>query len=107
MKTIKIELTGTSPLLMNNPASMMEEQSSIKKTERFDHKKNADKLAYKDEKGILYVPSTAIKGCILGGASYVKFGKFAAKPIIAGGVQILPHQVSLNTKKFELLLLIK
>ncbi len=102
MKTVKIELTGDSPLLMNNPATMMDEQTSTKKTAKYNHKERAEKLAYKDDKGILYVPAAAIKGCIIGGASYVKFGKFAAKPMIAGGVHIKPEKVSLGTKKYEL-----
>lgn len=102
MKTVKIELTGESPLLMNNPASMMDEQKSTKKTARYDHKAEAEKLAYKDDKGVLYVPAAAVKGCIIGGASYVKFGKFAAKPMIAGGVHIKPEKISLGTKKYDL-----
>lgn len=102
MKTVKIELTGESPLLMNNPASMMEEQSSTKKTAKYDIKKDAEKLAYKDAKGVLYVPAAAIKGCLIGGASYVKFGKYAAKPLIAGGVRIRPEKVSLGIKKYDI-----
>lgn len=102
MKTINVELTGTSPLLMNNPASMIEEQSSTKKTAKYDLKKQAEKLVYKDDKGVLFVPATAVKGCIIGGASYVKFGKYSAKPLIAGGVQVKPERISLGVKKYDL-----
>ncbi len=99
---IKVELTGISPILMNNPISMMEEQTDKKKTEKYDHKARAEKLAYKDKKGVLYIPAAAIKGCVIGGANYVKFGKFAAKPMIAGVVHIHPEQVSLGTKTYDL-----
>lgn len=104
MKKVKVELTGITPLLMNNPASMIE--SSTKglqsKTRETDHKKSAEKLAYKDKKGVLYIPAEAIKGTLIGASSYKKIGKFSARPMIAGGVSILPQQVSLGTKNYEL-----
>ena len=104
MKKVKVELTGVTPLLMNNPQSMMDKaQGELKKTTaRYNLEKDAEVLAYKDKSGTLYVPAAAIKGSLIGGASYRKFGKHAAKPIIAAGVFINPDQISLGTKKYEL-----
>ena len=89
---------------MNNPASMIDEQTQglKQKTSKFDMVKSAEKLAYKTPKGELYIPAEAIKGCLIGAASYKKIGKYAAKPIIAGGVHIQPRQVGLGVKKYEL-----
>ena len=104
MKKVNVEITGISPLLMNNPASMIEQAQTKMtiKTAKFDLKKEAEKLAYKDSKGILYIPATAIKGTMIGASSYKKFGKFSAKALVAGGVFISPDKVSLGTKKYEL-----
>lgn len=104
MKTIKVEIKGITPLLMNNPSSMIEEATEkIKsKTGSADLKKDAEKLLYKNSKGNLYIPAEAIKGTIIGAASYKKIGKYSAKPIVAAAVFISPQEVSLNTKKYEL-----
>jgi len=104
MKTIKVELKGTSPILMNSPSSMIEDQTQTlkQKTSKGNMEKDAEKLAYRTKKGELYIPAEALKGCLIGAASYKKFGKFAAKPIIAGGVHIQPREVLLGTKKYEL-----
>jgi len=77
MKKVRVEIRGISPILMNNPASMIEQASTKMrvKTAKYDLKKEADKLAYRDSKGVLYVPATAIKGTMIGAASYKKFGK--------------------------------
>jgi len=104
MRKVKVELKGVTPLLMNNPQSMISKaQGELKKTtQKYDLEKDAEQLAYKTKTGELYVPSSAIKGTMMGGASYKKFGKNSAKPIIAGGVFINPDQVKLGTKKYEL-----
>lgn len=105
MKKIEVELTGITPLLMNSPKSMIDESldKSLKSTTKtHDIKAAADKLAYKNSKGELYVPAEAIKGCLIGAASYKKIGKYAAKGIIAGGVFILDQEIGLGIKKYDL-----
>ena len=104
MKKVKVEITGISPLLMNNPISMIEssETSMSSRTAKIDHKKEAEKLLYKSKNGNLYIPATAIKGSMIGAASYKKIGKYAAKPMIAGGIFISPQEVDLGTKKYDI-----
>lgn len=103
MKKINVEIKGISPLLMNNPASMMDETDGIRiRTKKFNHEEEAKKLLYKMKNGNLYIPSEAIKGTLIGGASYKKIGKFSARPMIAGGVFISPQEVDLKTKKYDL-----
>lgn len=104
MKKVKVELTGLSPLLMNSPSQMMEEstQKVTMKTQKHDHEKEADKLAYKKKDGELYIPATAIKGALINASSFKKIGKYAAKSIIAGGVFILEPEIGLGTKKYSI-----
>jgi len=105
MKKINVELTGMSPLLMNSPKSMIEDNISKKlkqSTKAFDLKEDAKKLAYTTDKGELYIPSEAVKGCLIGASSYKKIGKYAARAIIAGGVFIMTPEILLGTKEYDL-----
>ncbi|HUS48552.1 MAG TPA: hypothetical protein VMZ91_00160, partial [Candidatus Paceibacterota bacterium] len=105
MKKIKVELTGISPLLMNSPKSMIEDNISKKlkqSTKSSDLKEDAKKLAYTTSTGELYIPAEAIKGTIIGASSYKKIGKYAARAIIAGGVFIFTPEILLGTKKYDL-----
>jgi len=106
IKRIKVELTGKTPILMNNPKSMISDEeekgsSVISTTKKRNSKLEAEGRTYRMKDGTLYVPAEALKGCLVNAASYKKFGKYSAKPIIAGCVQVLPMQISLNTKEFE------
>lgn len=103
MKKVKVELKGLTPILMNNPQSMLEEKDKIRTPGKtYNIKEDAEKLAYKKEDGELYIPATAIKGSLINAASMGKIGKFAAKPIVAGGVFILEQEIGLGTKKYDL-----
>jgi len=104
MKKVQVEITGITPLLMNNPASMIENATNElkSKTKEMNHEEAAEKLTYKDKNGELYIPAEAIKGTLIGASSYKKIGKFTARPMIAGGVSILPQKISLGTKEYEL-----
>lgn len=102
MKSVEVEIVGKTPLLMNNPIVMMEQSDEMRnKLKKIDPTEEADKSAYKMEDGTLYIPSEAIFGCILNGASFRKIGKFAAKGILAGNLRIEPNQISLGTKEYE------
>ena len=103
MKTVEVELTGVTPLLMNSPKSMLEPNKGTKlKTKKYDQEEDAEKGAYRTDSGELYVPAEAIKACIVGAAAYRKFGKYAARPIVAGGVYITPRQIELGTKDYDI-----
>lgn len=104
MKEIKVEIKGTSPLLMNSPKGMIEDMTKgvTKTTKNYDPEESAEKLTYRTKDGELYIPAEALKGSLIGAASYKKIGKYAAKPIIAGGVIITPQKVGLGTKDYEI-----
>lgn len=104
MKEVEVEITGISPLLMNCPKGMIDEMTTgvRKTTQKYDHEKDAEKLLYKTKKGDLFIPAEAIKGSMVGAASYKKFGKHSAKPIISGGVIIKPFEILLGKKDYEI-----
>jgi hypothetical protein len=105
-RTVMVEITGKTPILMNNPRSMMFEEeakgSVVSTTRKRDPVAEAETRAYRMKDQTLYIPAEALKGCLVNAASYKKFGKYSAKPIIAGTVQILPQQISLKTKDYEI-----
>ena len=103
MKKIECEITGQTPLLMNSPKWMLEEQDTTTiKTQKRDKKEEAEKVAYRKKNDELYIPAAAIKGCILDASSFIKFGKFSAKPIIAGNVRIEPEEIGLGVKTYDI-----
>ena len=104
MKKVKVELTGVTPLLMNSPLSMIENVGigMTTKTKTYDLKVEAEKLAYRKDNKELYVPGTAVKGCLINASSFKKIGKYAAKSIIAGGVFVMEDKIGLGTKEYEL-----
>lgn len=102
MKKVNVEITGISPILMNNPANMLNKKDVSLTTEKRDPHKEAESKLYITKEGKLYVPATAIKGCLVNASSYKKFGKYSAKPLVAGGVSILPDEIILDNQKWEL-----
>ena len=103
MKNIKVELTGLTPILMNSPKGMIEKEQNpiVSTTKNYDLQEDAKRLLYINDKG-LFVPAEAIKKAVIDASSYKKIGKYAANNIIAGGVFVIPSEISLGTKNYEL-----
>jgi hypothetical protein len=103
MKKIEVEITGTTPLLMNSPKAMLEPTEATRKTtKKRDQSEEAEKVAYRTAKGQLFVPNTAIKGTIINAASWKKAGKIALRPLMAAGTRIEPQELILNKQKYEI-----
>jgi len=103
MKKIQVEITGETPLLMNSPKGMLEPKDAIRKTTKvYDPEIEAEKVAYRTDKGELYVPNTAIKGSIINASAWKKAGKNALRPLIAAGIRIPQSELLLGTKKYEI-----
>jgi len=103
MKTINVEITGTTPLLMHSPKAMLEKKKGMtRKTEHYDPKEDAEKVAYRKADGELYIPAAALMGCLINAASWKKLGKYAARPIIAAAVRVEPFEIGLGTKDYEI-----
>lgn len=97
-KDIKVQLTGTESLLQHNPSIMLTEQS-MKKKQTYRPEEEAEKVAYRDEKGWLIIPRRCLKSCILNASSWYKFGRRSAKQIIAGSVKIEPENILILDEK--------
>lgn len=102
MRKLEVELTGKTPLLMHSPKAMLEPKEKVRKsTKDYNPKEDAEKAAYRMKNGNLFIPATAIKGCMIGASAWKKAGKFALKPIVAASVFVEPMEVDLKTKKYE------
>lgn len=99
MKKIEVVIEGTAPLLMHSAEKMEEQRITGNPGKVYDKKKEAEKVAYRNDKGELYVPSRALKACILNAASWFKIGKISAKQLIAGCSKLEPHELTLTDTK--------
>jgi len=115
MKEIEVEITGTSPLLMNSPAGM-----DLGKTKKilkdYNPQDEAEKAAYwrtdwrdtpsKDLKGKetreLVIPSNVLFGCLMKASTGYKIGRKTASGLLAGVVKVDPFEISLGTDKYEI-----
>jgi hypothetical protein len=103
MKTINVEIEGLTPLLMHNPASMLNPKAETSSsTQKYDTKEEAEKSAYRLPNGELFVPSMALFRAIIGGTAFKKAGKYSAKGVLSGNIRIEPFQIPLGTKKYEI-----
>ncbi len=69
-------------------------------TRQYDDKVEAEKVAYRMKSKELYIPSRCVKACFVNGASWSKFGRKSAKPIVAGCTRIEPYEIGLGTKNY-------
>lgn len=100
MKDINVEIQSTGEGLLMHSAQAMAQQSTKKNpAKQYDPKEDAEKVAYRNDKGELYVPARCIKATILNAAAWLKIGKKSLKPIIAGCTVISPTQVLLRDSK--------
>ncbi len=100
MKKIECEIGGTGEGLMMHSAQEMEQQSAKKNpAKQYDPKIDAEKVAYRNDKGELYVPARCLKASILNAAAWLKVGKKSLKPIIAGCTRIEPSEIVLTDSK--------
>lgn len=105
LKEIEVTLVGVTPLLMHSAKSMLEDKPVITtkaKGKKIDYKEIAESGTHRSKNGYLFVPATAVKGAILNASVGKRFGKLAAKPIVASSVYISPHEISLKTKNYEI-----
>ncbi len=102
MKKINVEIEGVTPLLMHSAQNMTRTSTTKNPAKQYDDEKEAENVAYRTKKGILYVPSRCLKACIVNASSWYKFGKKSAKPIVAGCTRIEPVEIELGTKTYEI-----
>jgi len=99
MKTINVEIEGVTPLLMHSAEAMLKKDVKKNPTKQYDEKIEAEKVAYRNKKKELIVPSRCLKACFINGASWRKFGNKSAKPIVAGCTRIEPVEILILDNK--------
>lgn len=99
MKKMEVVIEGTAPLLMHSAEGMEEQKAKSNPAMNYDAKLDAEKVAYRDAQGNLFVPARCVKASILNAASWFKFGKKSAKPIIAGCTRVEPYDIVLTDAK--------
>ena len=100
-RKVEVEIEGTSPLLMHSAEGMTGNPVKKNPAQQYNAVEDAEKVAYRNKSGELFIPARCIKACIVNGSSWYKIGKKSAKPIIAGCTRIEPYDVGLGTKKYE------
>jgi hypothetical protein len=83
---VSFKITGISPLLMNNPASMQPRQKGFKTKTIPTPEEEAKSKLYINDKGHLYVKTMAFRSSLLGACAGRRLGKVGAKGVIAGSV---------------------
>ena len=105
MKTINIEIVGTSPLLMNkyNIEAELERQKGRRTTKSYDATVDAEKSAYwsSGKKKELIIPSVSLYASILNASSFYRIAKRSAKSILAGSIKVEPMEIGLGKDKYE------
>ena len=103
MRTINVEIEGTSPLLMNryNVEAELDRQKGKRITKTYDSKEEAKKSAYFSKDGkTLIIPNICLYASILNASSFHKINRRSAKSILAGSIKVEPEEVSLETNKY-------
>jgi len=80
-------VTGTSPCLMHNPASMRSQGGEMKNAKTVIPTQEAEAEAglYRNDEGHLYIPSIALRNSLMGAGVGKKIGKQTAWKMIACG----------------------
>lgn len=98
-KKIEIVFQGITPLLMHSAAGMVLQTIKKNPAKQYNIKEDAENASYRTKDGYLCVPSRCIKAAILNAASWYKFGKQSAKPIIAGCTRVEPVEIVITDLK--------
>ena len=95
------EIEGKTPILMNNPEGSMQVTSDAPKRKKAipTPEEEAERSTYKLANGDLYIPSTAIRNCILNGSKGLKVGSRAASPYVSGSLLLVDECFSLVNEK--------
>ena len=99
MKTVSVEIKGTSPLLMH-AYPLVEIQALDKKTPG----EQADYAAYRNaDTQVLYVPATAVQRGLVGAAKYSKGkGRASLQQTVAACVMVSPDCLSLGVSTYTI-----
>jgi len=89
VKIVVFKVTGLRPLLLHNPASMVRQSDGLITRKIPTPEVEAEASAYRDEDGVLYLPSIAFRSSMIGkggGAMGRKVSKQTAAQIVSSCV---------------------
>ena len=87
LEIYRFRVEGVSSLLMHSPKAMMEGRPTGATTRRIPApEEEAEKGAYRDSNGFLYLPSAAFKASLMHGSGGRRIGTTAARTVLAGAV---------------------
>ncbi len=92
------KVTGVSPILMNNPASMARGGQKLEMKKVDTPEDEAAAKVYRLKSGQLYIPSIAFRSSIIGargGASGKKIGKMTANTAVSAGAFTVENECPL------------
>lgn len=106
MKTVRVHIKGTSPLLINRFKENSEIQEAVKKSTKKDYgtpREQAEATAYRDDKTkLIWVPTSWITGAIKTIASDYKLpGTRKSMKSVVGGVVIPLEEKAYFIQKFK------
>ncbi len=110
MKTIRVRIQGVTPLLMNRFTEESEVKvsggtSAVQIGDKGTPRAQAEKKAYKDDDGNLYVPGPNIFSCIIQAGTFHKVGKSkvttSKSSLIPAGIAVEEIICPLHTTDFE------
>ena len=87
LEVCRYRIEGVSSLLMHSPQALMEGRPAGPTTRRIPTpEEEAEKGAYRDDEGFLYLPSEAFRASLMHGAGGRRIGKTAARTVLSGAV---------------------
>ena len=90
-KHVLFKITGTSPLLQNNPADFIGKKvgGTLEPPKVYDDEEEAERRLYKDSQGRCCHPSLALLRSMIRAVTGKKFGKVAATSVLRGTVFVV------------------
>lgn len=101
MNKIIVELTGDSPLIMNNPVGMRQPAGGRKQIPEPAEEAKAKRYLMPDGKTLALKADHLHRCLILASSGFRVMGKQPVQPYISGSLEIQPEWVSLGTQKYE------
>ena len=87
LEVYRYRVEGVSSLLMHSPEAMMEVGPAGPTARKIPTaEEEAEKGAYRDGEGFLYLPSAAFRASLMHGAGGRRIGRTAARTVLAGSV---------------------
>jgi len=111
MIQIHVQIEGVTPLLQNRFTEEAEVKISsgtsaaVKSKSKLSPREQAEKKAYADENGNLFLPGPNIFSCLIQAGTFHKIGKKSVttmkSSLIPAGISVVDIVCPLNTKEFE------